>query len=190
MSGSKKGPLRKRRAYSVGEVARAIGCANRSASRLVDDGVLEGYRLPGRRPDRRVPHDALVEFLRERRIPVPRELEPPCVLVAACVFGLGEILDAHGIAHACASTAFDAGRLASSRRPAAALVCLSLLGRSVGVAVARALAASGVPCVALASEDEPDAPGLLAGPFRAVLPWGSPVDGIASALIGANDSIT
>lgn len=178
---SGKRALKRRRAYTTGQVAEATGFANRTVQHLFDKGKLKGYRIPGGN-DRRIPHDELLRFLRENAMPVPPELDTPRVLLVAAVFGLAPLLEGRGLASVGAFTAFDAGRMAQAHKPCAALVCLSLLGRQTGMAVARALASSGVPCAALAAEDENQESGLLAGGFSAVLPWGASPERIAAAL--------
>jgi hypothetical protein len=50
--------------YSAGQVARILGIAHNTANRLVDQRVIAGFRVPGGRPDRRVTHGALMNFIR------------------------------------------------------------------------------------------------------------------------------
>jgi two-component system response regulator RpaA len=67
-------PMRRKIAYTTGDVARICNCAPRTVSKWFDAGILKGYRLP-RSQDRRVPHDNLLEFMQNHGIPVPKLFE-------------------------------------------------------------------------------------------------------------------
>ncbi len=54
------------RLWSTGEIARLTGCDIKSVRRWIDQGMLEGFRMPDmgkEAPERRVYHDVLRAFL-------------------------------------------------------------------------------------------------------------------------------
>ncbi len=51
------------------QVARICGVGNKSVIDWIDGGMMAGYRLPGS-THRRVPREAVVEFLNEHNLPV------------------------------------------------------------------------------------------------------------------------
>lgn len=55
--------------FTTGDVARIAGVAARTASKWIDSGQLQGYRIPRSR-DRRVPRDSLVKFLQANDMPL------------------------------------------------------------------------------------------------------------------------
>lgn len=55
---------------STGDVARLLGCAPRTASKLMDAGHIESWRLPGTKGDRRTSHAMLLEFAAKHGIPL------------------------------------------------------------------------------------------------------------------------
>ena len=52
----------RQRVYTTGQVARLCQVAPRTAAKWIDSGLLRGYRIPGSQ-DRRVTHEALVDFM-------------------------------------------------------------------------------------------------------------------------------
>lgn len=48
--------------YKSGELAKLLGMSARKVCRLIDDGEIQGHRLPGPKGDRRVTHQAVIEF--------------------------------------------------------------------------------------------------------------------------------
>lgn len=66
--------MRRKKAFTSGDVADACGVSYRTAQKWIDAGILRGYRLPGSK-DRRVPREELVRFMRENGMPLPSELE-------------------------------------------------------------------------------------------------------------------
>ena len=53
---------------TTGDVAKICNVAHRTVSKWFDSGLLSGYRIPGSQ-DRRVPVDALLEFMEANDIP-------------------------------------------------------------------------------------------------------------------------
>lgn len=52
---------------TTGEVSRLIGLSPRTVSKFIDQGALNGFRIPGSN-DRRIPLKDLVEFLRKNNM--------------------------------------------------------------------------------------------------------------------------
>jgi hypothetical protein len=50
--------------YSTGQLALILGVAHSTANRLIDQRVIHGFRMPGRRPDRRITHGSLIRFVK------------------------------------------------------------------------------------------------------------------------------
>ena len=67
LSCAKDGMIPYRNQYTAGEIAFLMGVAHRTACKLIDDGLIVGFRLPsttGCRPrERRVHHNALLAFV-------------------------------------------------------------------------------------------------------------------------------
>jgi len=57
--------------YSTGEAAKICGVSAGTIARCFDRGQLKGWRVPGG-TFRRIPHDALVAFMRAHNIPLDR----------------------------------------------------------------------------------------------------------------------
>lgn len=60
--------------YTTTQAARHANVAPRTICKWMDSGRLNGYRLPGS-ADRRIPHENLVKFLRDNKMPQAAELE-------------------------------------------------------------------------------------------------------------------
>jgi excisionase family DNA binding protein len=58
-----------KRVYTTGEVAQLCNVSQQTVIRCFDSGKLKGFRVPGSK-FRRIPHDALVEFMRDNSIPL------------------------------------------------------------------------------------------------------------------------
>lgn len=59
--------------YTVGQAAKLCNVAPRTVVKWMDAGHLRGYRLPASQ-DRRIPHEFLLAFLREHKMPQADEL--------------------------------------------------------------------------------------------------------------------
>ncbi len=62
------------RLWTTGEIARLTGADIKSVRRWIDQGMLEGFRMPDmgkEAPERRVYHDALRAFLVKQRLTRP-----------------------------------------------------------------------------------------------------------------------
>jgi hypothetical protein len=66
---SVKGKIPVAEQYTCGQIAFLMGCAHRTAAKLIDSGRLKGFRLmSGKKPEvreRRVLHKALIAFINE-----------------------------------------------------------------------------------------------------------------------------
>jgi excisionase family DNA binding protein len=58
-----------KRVFTTGQVAKICRVAPRTVSQWFDSGKLQGYRIPGH-PDRRIPREALIRFLKENHMPL------------------------------------------------------------------------------------------------------------------------
>jgi excisionase family DNA binding protein len=56
------------RDYTTGEIARALQVAPRTVAHWIDDGLLQGYQLPGSR-HRRVQGEQLAKFVKDNHLP-------------------------------------------------------------------------------------------------------------------------
>lgn len=114
------------RIYTTGEVAAILKVATRTASKMIDRGLIKGYRIPGSR-DRRVTHEALQRFLLESGMPVDDpEFCTPLVFALSPDESLCRRLAAHvasgGYRFLHAPTAFDAGLRLSHEYPRLAVL--------------------------------------------------------------------
>jgi hypothetical protein len=57
------GRVKMARSYTAGQIAVLLGIGHSTAIRLIDQGRLSGFWVPGKRRDRRVMHEALVGFV-------------------------------------------------------------------------------------------------------------------------------
>jgi excisionase family DNA binding protein len=55
--------------FSTGQVAKICKVAPRTVSKWFDSGRLKGYKIPGS-PDRRIPREYLIKFLKEHGMPL------------------------------------------------------------------------------------------------------------------------
>jgi len=108
--------------FTTGEVAEVCGISQQTVIRCFDRGTLRGYRVPGSK-FRRVPRDALIEFMRDNHIP-PENLDSGKrrVLIvdddADIVEMLEDLLARDGRFEVkSAGNGFDAGALTKEFRP-------------------------------------------------------------------------
>jgi excisionase family DNA binding protein len=59
---------RQKQVYTTGEVAQICKVSQQTVIRCFDSGKLKGFRVPGSR-FRRIPRDALLQFMKENQIP-------------------------------------------------------------------------------------------------------------------------
>jgi excisionase family DNA binding protein len=108
--------------FTTGEVADICKLSQQTIIRCFDSGRLRGYRVPGSR-FRRIPRDALIQFMKEHNIPLDQlEMGKTRVLVVdddpAIVEMLVELLERDGRFEVLtAATGFDAGIKTSEFRP-------------------------------------------------------------------------
>jgi two-component system, OmpR family, response regulator len=134
-----------KRVFTTGEVADVCKLSQQTVIRCFDNGRLHGYRVPGSR-FRRIPREALVQFMKEHGIPLDQlESGKIRVLVVdddpAIVEMLVELLERDGRFEIdTAATGFDAGLKTRSFRPDA-LVLDYMLPDINGNAVCRSIRA-------------------------------------------------
>jgi two-component system, OmpR family, response regulator len=113
--------------FTTGEVADICHLSQQTVIRCFDSGRLRGFRIPGSR-FRRIPRDALIQFMKEHKIPLGQlELGKTRVLVVdddpAIVEMLVELLERDGRFEVqTASTGFDAGMRTREFRPDAIIL--------------------------------------------------------------------
>jgi excisionase family DNA binding protein len=116
------GPLPLKSVFTTGEVADICKLSQQTVIRCFDNGRLRGYRVPGSR-FRRIPRDALIQFMKEHSIPLDQlESGKSRVLVVdddpAIVEMLVELLERDGRFEVqTAATGFDAGLRTREFRP-------------------------------------------------------------------------
>lgn len=108
--------------FTTGEVAEICNVSQQTIIRCFDNGRLRGFRVPGSR-FRRIPRDALIQFMKENNIPLRQlEMGKKRVLVVdddpAIVEMLVELLERDGRFEVqTASNGFDAGLRTQEFRP-------------------------------------------------------------------------
>ncbi len=108
--------------FTTGEVAEICNVSQQTIIRCFDSGRLKGFRVPGSR-FRRIPREALIQFMRENNIPLDRLAGgKKRVLVVdddpAIVEMLVELLERDGRFEVqTASTGFEAGMRTREFRP-------------------------------------------------------------------------
>jgi excisionase family DNA binding protein len=118
----KEGPVPLKSVFTTGEVADICKLSQQTVIRCFDSGRLRGYRVPGSR-FRRIPRDALIQFMKEHNIPLDQlEMGKTRVLVVdddpAIVEMLVELLERDGRFEVqTAATGFDAGLKTREFRP-------------------------------------------------------------------------
>lgn len=61
--------MRQKAVYTTGEAAEICKLSQQTVIRCFDSGQLQGFRVPGSK-FRRIPHDALVRFMKDHNIPM------------------------------------------------------------------------------------------------------------------------
>jgi excisionase family DNA binding protein len=123
-SNEHNGPVPSKNVFTTGEVADICNLSQQTVIRCFDSGRLRGYRVPGSR-FRRIPRDALIQFMKEHNIPLDQlELGKTRVLVVdddpAIIEMLVELLERDGRFEVqTAATGFDAGLKTREFRPEA-----------------------------------------------------------------------
>jgi two-component system OmpR family response regulator len=129
--------------FTTGEVADICSVSQQTVIRCFDSGRLRGFRVPGSR-FRRIPREALIQFMKENAIPLDRlDMGKRRVLVVdddpAIVEMLVELLERDGRFEVqTATTGFDAGLRTREFRPDA-IVLDYMLPDINGNAVIRAI---------------------------------------------------
>ena len=67
--GLRKVPLKEKEVFTTGEVAKVCNINQQTVIRIIDKGILKGYRIPGSR-HRRICRDKLIKFMKENKIPM------------------------------------------------------------------------------------------------------------------------
>jgi excisionase family DNA binding protein len=108
------GSLFRKSVFTTGEVAEICNVSQQTVIRCFDNGRLRGFRVPGSR-FRRIPRDALIQFMKEHHIPLDRiDAGKKRVLIVdddpAIVEMLVELLERDGRFEVeTATTGFEAG---------------------------------------------------------------------------------
>ncbi len=108
--------------FTTGEVAEICNVSQQTVIRCFDRGELQGFRVPGSR-FRRIPRDALIEFMKANNIPLDRlEMGKKRVLIVdddpAIIEMLVELLERDGRFEVqTAETGFEAGIRTKEFRP-------------------------------------------------------------------------
>ncbi len=114
--------LRQKTIFTTGEVAKICKLSQQTIIRCFDNGRLRGYRVPGSR-FRRIPRDALIQFMKEHQIPLEQfDAGKTRILVVdddpAIVEMIVELLERDGRFDVeAAATGFDAGHRTAEFRP-------------------------------------------------------------------------
>ncbi len=114
--------MRRKAVYTTGEAAEICKLSQQTVIRCFDSGQLQGFRVPGSR-FRRIPHDSLVKFMRENKIPLD-EIDSGKIRVLVVdddpeiIELFADALNADGrFEVAMAQTGYDAGVLTQQFRP-------------------------------------------------------------------------
>lgn len=132
--------------FTTGEVARVCKVSQQTVIRCFDSGKLKGFRVPGSR-FRRIPRDALVQFMKGNQIPLDQlDSGKKRVLVVdddqAIVEMFTELLERDGRFDVkTASTGYDAGIVTEQFRPDIMLLDFKLPDIN-GTAVCRTIRAN------------------------------------------------
>jgi excisionase family DNA binding protein len=114
--------VRHKAVYTTGEAAEICNLSQQTIIRCFDSGQLQGFRVPGSK-FRRIPHEALVKFMKDNNIPMEGiEEDTIRVLVVdddpQIVQLFVDVLDADGrFEVAAAQTGYEAGVLTQQLRP-------------------------------------------------------------------------
>jgi hypothetical protein len=157
---------------TTGDVARLLRVAPRTVQNRHDAGELEGFRVPGSAA-RRFDPAAVARYCRANGLPTPPALEPRGVLLVGAAAGVAAALPVGELPAPVlsAADAYEAGRLAATCHPRAALIDAAGVGRGVALRVGRDLAAlrPGVVLVGVLTEDDGDEAAWRAAGFGALL---------------------
>ncbi len=178
--------------YTTGQIAKLCDVAPRTVSKWFDDGLLNGYKLPGSL-DRRVPREDLKAFLRAGNMKtqlaaLEREETYTILLVGLDADTEGKVRETlskdKGFAYLSTQSLFEAGMMAGTSLEPNAVVVDLRVGRADAIMVAWSLHHNSrfhqTLVVGLAGEDDPDVGALTGdGGFNWVLQ--KPVDAAAVA---------
>jgi excisionase family DNA binding protein len=152
-----------KKVFTTGQVAKICRVAPRTVTKWFDAGHLQGYRIPGS-PDRRIPREHLIRFLKEYGLPLG-ELEGEgwhkILIIGAeprVVDRLRELLS-EDEDYRCegAQSGFEAGMRTESFHPDTIIIDLTM-GRSEALQIARNLRRNAryeaALVIALVDEDE------------------------------------
>ena len=152
-----------KKVFTTGQVAKICKVAPRTVCKWFDSGRLRGYRIPGN-PDRRIPREHLIKFLKEHGMPLgeleEENLHKILVIGADKLFidRIKELLpETDDFKYELANSGFEAGIQSESFNPDTVIIDLAM-GRSDALQIATNLRKQPdyehTLIVALASEDE------------------------------------
>ena len=150
------GDLAKAELFTVGAIARLLGCASRTATKWIDSGLIRGHRLPGSL-DRRVCRDDLLAFCREHGFTRAAEMlgQDPATLLIGCEPEV--VASVRGVS---AVGAFAAGAAFERHHPSTVVIDCQGIGRSDALHLCRVLLGMNGDgpqrIVVLLADDNPD----------------------------------
>ncbi len=173
-----------KKVYTTGQVAKVLNVAARTVSKWTDSGKLLAYRIPGSQ-DRRIPHEALVAFMKENRIPLNFLGNDANIGFLFVGFPDADkmklrVLLSPDIPIRClfADRLFDAGTVFTSTRPVVVIVDFSI-GRTDAHYICKEFSAKSIVMVVF-GEDESE-PAVTADSVSAIRWFKKPYD--VSALV-------
>jgi len=121
----------RRRVLRVGDVCRILEMASRTVQKYCDRGLIRCHRLPNTvRPDapgdRRIYASDLIDFIRERNLPIPTADLTGGAPILWC--GVGPLTDVDGFRSVTATTPYRVGRMVERLDPVCVVLSCTGLG--------------------------------------------------------------
>lgn len=168
---------KKKKVFTMGQIAQFCQTAARTVTRWFDSGLLKGYRIPGG-VDRRVPRQNLIDFLKKHNMPFEGVAQEGWVQILLVGIDrhfndrLQEMLpEDDDFKFETAHSIFEAGMHVHQFRPEVVVIDLAL-GRSEALQIVESLQRNKTLerpfIVGLAGEDEPSLTALIDYGFNEV----------------------